>query len=123
MWSDMFAENRPMLALAAALKGRLPRVILSNTNAVHMQYVLRAFPGVRDFDGHVFSHEVGLEKPDPRVYLYTLQRHGLTATRTVFIDDVIANVEGAVAVGLRAIHYQSYVQTRQELVNLGLRSI
>jgi len=120
MWSDMFDANVPMLALAASLKGRVPRVILSNTNAIHMEHVFRAFPAVYDFDGHVFSHEIGLEKPDPRIYQYTLRRHRLTAPRTAFIDDTPANVEAAAAGGLRAIHYQSYDQTRAELASLGL---
>ena len=103
IWCEIFTPIQATLTLAMNLKGKLPRVILSNTNALHMEYVFREFPVIRDFDGHILSHEVGLMKPDPRIYELTLQRYGLTAEQTIFIDDLAANCAGARAVGLQAI--------------------
>lgn len=123
IWSDIFAPIEPMIALARRLKGQVTRLILSNTNALHMDYVLRQFPIVREFEGLVLSHEVGLLKPDPRIYELTLQRFGLRAERAVFIDDIPTNVEGARAVGLHGIHYQNPDQVRLELTKLGVAGI
>ncbi len=123
LWSDMFTPNEPMITLARHLKGRLPRLILSNTNAIHMQFIFARYAFMDEFDGYVFSHEVGVSKPDPRIYERMLRRHRLTARRTVFIDDVPENVAGAQAMGLTAIHYQTAAQTCRELTNLGLTTI
>ena len=120
MWSDMFHPNEPMLALLRSLKGKLPRLVLSNTNAIHMRVVFGRFPQLWDLDGFVFSHEVGCEKPDPRIYRRVLRRYRLVAARAVFIDDLAENVAGARAVGLRAIHYRDAAQTLGELAELGI---
>ena len=105
------------------LKGKLPRIILSNTNALHMEYVFREFPVIRDFDGHILSHEVGLLKPDAAIYELALQRYGLPAAQTVFIDDLEANCAGARAVGLRVIQCKSADQVCRELTRLGIPNI
>ncbi|MBS1836919.1 MAG: HAD family phosphatase [Actinobacteria bacterium] len=55
------------------------------------------------FDDVVDSSAVGLRKPDPRVYELALDRLGLRASEAVFIDDAPGNVEGALAVGMRAV--------------------
>lgn len=120
IWSDMFHPNQPMLDLARSLKGRCPRVLLSNTNAIHMPVIFARFPEIADLDGHVLSHEVGFEKPAPEIYRYALRRHGLEAARTVFIDDLAHNVDGARAVGIRAIHYRDPATTCATLAELGL---
>jgi putative hydrolase of the HAD superfamily len=123
LWSDIFSPNEPMIALARQLKGLVTRVILSNTNAIHMDYVFGKFPIVREVEGLVLSHEVGLLKPDPRIYELALQRFGLRAGRTAFIDDIATNVEGARAAGLHGIHYQNPDQVRLELTNLGIAGV
>ena len=120
MWSDMFHPNEPMLALARSLKGKLPRVLLSNTNAIHMRAIFARFPELGELEGHVLSHEVGYEKPDPRIYQHALRRHRLRASRTVFVDDLAENVAGAQAVGLRAIQYRDAAQTLAALAALGV---
>ena len=123
IWSDIFTPIEPMIALARRLKGQVTRLILSNTNAIHMDYVLKQFSIVREVEGLVLSHEVGLLKPDPRIYKLALQRFGLRAERAVFIDDIPTNVEGARAVGLHGTHYQNPDQVRLELTKLRIAGI
>jgi putative hydrolase of the HAD superfamily len=123
MWSDIFTPIEPMVALAESLKNRLPRLLLSNTNAIHMDYVFEHYPFLRDFDAHILSHEVGLLKPDPSIYRHAVTKHGLAAGRTVFIDDISANAEAARQAGLQAIHFQNFDQARAELTKLGVSPI
>jgi glucose-1-phosphatase len=120
IWSDIFSPNEPMIALARELRGRVRRFVLSNTNAIHIDFVFERFPSIREFEGHVFSHEVGAMKPEARIYKTLLKRFAVEAGRAVFIDDIRANVEGARAVGLHGIHYQGPEQVRQELTKLGI---
>lgn len=55
------------------------------------------------FDDVVDSSEVGMRKPDPRIFELSLERLGVTAGRTAFVDDAPGNVEGARRAGLQAV--------------------
>ncbi|MEI5688218.1 HAD family hydrolase [Sphingomonas kyungheensis] len=59
-------------------------------------------------------------KPDPAIYRLALDRFGLEAARTVFIDDNAANIAGARSVGLIALHFTDAPTLRAELAALGL---
>jgi glucose-1-phosphatase len=123
LWSDIFTPIEPMIALAESLKNRLPRLLLSNTNAIHKDYVFEHYPFLQDFDAHVLSHEVGLLKPDPAIYRHAVNKYGLTPARTVFLDDIAANAEAARHAGMQAIHFQNPDQARAELTKLGVSPI
>ncbi len=122
-WNEGLTPIEPMMELAAQLATRLSRVALSNTNAIHMQYIHEHFPLFQEFDAQVLSHEVGLLKPDPAIFELTLRQCGLEAERTLFIDDLQANVDGARAVGMQAIQFESAEQVRRELTKLGVLTI
>ena len=68
----------------------------------------------------VVSGAEKLVKPDPAIYRLALDRFGLEAGSTVFIDDNAANIEGAREVGLVALHFTGEPKLRRELVELGL---
>ncbi len=68
----------------------------------------------------VVSGTEKLAKPDAAIYRLALDRFGLEAAGTVFIDDNAANIDGALAVGLIALHFTGEPKLRRELVGLGL---
>ena len=123
IWCEIFSPIAPMVALAESLKTRLPRVILSNTNALHIDYIAAQYPWYAGFDAHILSHEIALLKPEAGIYRHALEKCGLQAERTVFIDDLVTNVDGARRVGMTAIHYQSADQVCAELTKLGVSPI
>jgi HAD superfamily hydrolase (TIGR01509 family) len=63
----------------------------------------------------IYSHEVGLAKPDPRIYALTSQRVGVQAQEIVFLDDAERNVATAAAFGFHAILYQNNAQAIAEI--------
>ncbi len=67
------------------------------------------------FDGGIFSGDVQLAKPDPAIYRLLAERHGLEPARTVFIDDMLHNVEAARGLGWRGIQFASAAQLEAEL--------
>ena len=74
------------------------------------------------FDAVVISAEVGMRKPDERIYRHALERvGGPPPEQCVFIDDVRHNVEAARALGMHAVHHTSPDTTLEELRGLGLR--
>ncbi len=59
-------------------------------------------------------------KPDPRIYQLLLSRNGLSAPEAVFIDDLHKNVDGARAVGMAALHFETPAKLRADLAALAL---
>ncbi|WP_457186604.1 HAD-IA family hydrolase [Nocardioides sp. P5_E3] len=89
---DWFAGQRPA-RLAA---------ILSNSGPGARER--ERFHGFEDVtDDIVYSHEVGLAKPDPAAYEIVTQRLGIEAGEVLFLDDVEANVVAARALGWHAV--------------------
>ena len=60
------------------------------------------------FDTVTFSYEVGLRKPDPKIFKLTLERLAVPPSAAIFIDDRPDNVEGAKALGMQAILYEEF---------------
>jgi epoxide hydrolase-like predicted phosphatase len=70
------------------------------------------------FDLMVISAEVGVMKPDPRIFQYALEQFDVTPRETVFIDDFPENVEAARLLGMHAIHFTSPHQAMSKLKQL-----
>ncbi len=67
------------------------------------------------FDDLVISAEVGIVKPDPRIYQLAVERLGVHPDESVFIDDMLINVEAARQQGLSAIQFLDTPQTLADL--------
>lgn len=104
-WQEIFEPIAATHKLVADLHGRIPLYLLSNTNDLHAEYFLKTYPVFSFFDGSVFSHEAGVMKPDAGIYDHAVSKFGLLPGRTLFIDDLLPNVEAARAGGWVAHHY------------------
>ena len=78
---------------------------LSNFSAETFPPTFERFDFLRWLRGMVISGEVGVIKPDPRIYEIMLARFAIDPHRAVYIDDVAANVEGARPFGIHGIHF------------------
>lgn len=67
------------------------------------------------FDEIIISCEVGVVKPDPAIFNLMLDRLGVKADESVFIDDRIKNIDGAKKIGLHTIFFTSREQALEEL--------
>lgn len=72
--------------------------------------------GIEDaFDQVIISSEVGLMKPDPRIFELALRRLEVVPAEAVFVDDFELNVRAAREAGLAAIRFRDSAQVRTEL--------
>ena len=92
---------------------------LSNMPTGSMAYLEQRYDFWDLFDGAVISSRVHYCKPEREIYEHLLNTYDLIANDTVFIDDVAANVEGARAVGMRAIQFVDVEQTERSLRDMG----
>jgi 2-haloacid dehalogenase len=95
-------------------------VALTNWSAETFPAALDRFGILRRFEGIVVSGTERVLKPDPAIFSLTLERYGLIAARTVFIDDVAANVAAARSLGLVGLDFTGAGQLRTDLGRLGL---
>jgi 2-haloacid dehalogenase len=107
--------------IVAELRERgIPLYILSNFSAETFPPAFERFDFLRWFRGMVISGEVGVIKPDPRIYEIMLARFAIDPHRAVYIDDVAANAEAARPFGIHGIHFTTPNALREELVRLAL---
>jgi putative hydrolase of the HAD superfamily len=104
------------LALLASLAARqVPLYCLSNMPPGTFTYLRERFEFWGLFDGIVISGEINMVKPQPEIFEYLLNRHGLVAADTVFIDDHAPNIDAAMALGLHTVLFQNAKQCEAAL--------
>lgn len=79
-------------------------ILLSNTNTIH-SYVWgpQCAEMFALMEKTWFSFDLGMRKPNPEVYAHVLKAMSLNASESLFLDDSVANIEGAKQVGLPGI--------------------
>ena len=108
LWDWYVGElNTGMAAYFQGLRPRYRTAILSNAaEGGHREEERRyGFAGMADV--LVYSYEVGIEKPDQRIYEIACERLGVRPSEVVFLDDLEANVVAARRLGMRAVLFQS----------------
>ena len=122
-WVETLGEVKTdVVALQQALIRNPNYRVLALTNWSHETFPIAQglFPFLADFEGILVSGVEKLAKPDLAIYELLISRYNLVPAETLFIDDSLKNVQGAVAAGLQAIHFLSPAQLRAELTELGV---
>jgi 2-haloacid dehalogenase len=98
----------------------VPLYALSNWSAETYPLAAKRFEFLNLFRGMVISGEVGVIKPDPRIFRILLERHRIEPGKAVYIDDNPRNAEAARAFGIHGIHFTDPAKLRRELEDLRL---
>ncbi|OGO28291.1 MAG: hypothetical protein A2W33_03190 [Chloroflexi bacterium RBG_16_52_11] len=89
--------------------------LLSNAWNDLRDYIETQWKFADAFDEMIISAEIGLAKPDPRIYQYAAARFGIQPDECVLVDDFIENVDGSRSIGMQAIHFKSSSAALEEL--------
>jgi len=121
-WTEMLAGPiAEGVALMEALhQAGVPLYGLTNWSGETFVHVEDNYPFLDRFRDILVSGREGVVKPDPEIYRLLLSRNQLVAEQCVFIDDSRKNADGALAVGMRAIHHVSVDKTADELRAMGM---
>ena len=120
-FADIFTEIPPMIALHTELRQRgVPTYIFSNTNDLAVEHVERNFPFFKNFDGYIYSCEVGAMKPDAKIYAAMEKLCGRSGADIIYLDDRSENVQAGLARGWQAFLHETPEKTRAVVVKLGL---
>jgi putative hydrolase of the HAD superfamily len=126
IYFDALHANEPMLDLMRELRRRGFRMAILTNNVREWEPLWRSkLPLDEIFELIVDSAWVGMRKPDPEIYLLTLERlGGLEPAACLFVDDNQQNVETARELGMRAVQFRSNEQAIPEIRSeLGISNI
>ncbi|MCB5303759.1 glucose-1-phosphatase [Yersinia bercovieri] len=106
-WQAVFVALRPeVIAIMHKLREEGHRVVvLSNTNRLHCNHWPQHYPEVAAAADHMYlSQDLGMRKPEARIYQHVLNAENTPAEQAIFFDDVEANIVAARIEGITAIH-------------------
>ncbi len=121
LYREFFAGNqldRPLADFVRTLRGPYKTALLSNAFDDLRRMVENVWQIADCFDEIIISAEVGMVKPDPRIYHLTLERLGVAPQEAIFVDDKRRNTDAAQKVGLHAIQFQNTEQAKKEIAAL-----
>jgi len=112
--------DEPLVRYLQGLRPQCKTAILSNAWSNARESFTQTFHLDEAVDMFIISSEERLAKPDARIYVLAAQRLGVKPEEAVLVDDFIANIDGARAAGMQAIHYRPGLDVRAELAKLGV---
>jgi len=106
-WCEIFTENKIETSRLLRVKEKVKIYLLSNTNEMHFEYIMKTYPSIAAAHGAVLSCRTGFRKPEKQIYEEALRIAGVRAEESVFVDDRPDNVAAACAVGIKAVVYDN----------------
>jgi glucose-1-phosphatase len=121
IWNSIFTHALVPEALLAGLAARYRLVLLSNTNAIHFEFLQASYPDLLQHFHHlVLSYQVRAVKPRRAIYEAALARAGCPAGECFYTDDVPEYVAAARELGIDAVRFESAGQIARELRSRGI---
>jgi putative hydrolase of the HAD superfamily len=121
LWCDHFSLERRTAALLKKVSRRVPTYLLSNTHALHYDFIKARYAFIKCVRGAALSHELGMRKPEPRIFRAALKLARVNdPAQALFIDDMELNVRGARKAGMQAIRYRGPEDLARRLRDLGV---
>ena len=111
-WTEI---NRSMIGFIEESRSKVEKLaIISNMMRDTLAYMKSHFEWLKIFDEKIYSCEIGINKPDIRIFELCLRSLDISPQACLFVDDSQTNVLGAVKSGMNVIHYKSFAQFLQE---------
>ena len=122
-WNALLVGFRPQsINWVKAHQNQFDTFLYSNTNQIHYDHFIPEFerevadyPFESLFQTPYYSHKMGMRKPDPVSFTYILEKEGLVAGETLFVDDNEPNILAAASVGLKVLHLKPCMMLENEI--------
>lgn len=117
-WCDVFRPMPGMMELFRELSQRYDIGLLSDTDPIHWDYLRNVMPWLQLVARPTLSFELGYLKPHPVMFETAAANCGKTKAECLFIDDFLANVDGARYSGMPGLRFVGPEKLRKDLVGL-----
>ena len=109
--------DRTLVDYLRSLRGNYKTGLISNAWSDLRDFVVREkFDDA--FDKMIISAEVGVAKPEAKIFKIALEQAGVSPNEAVFVDDFYVNIEGCEKVGMQGIHFKDSQSALQQLKQL-----
>ncbi|HEY5442226.1 MAG TPA: HAD-IA family hydrolase [Candidatus Saccharimonadales bacterium] len=110
------ARNQQLINFAQELRSKYKIALLSNIGGDMMGGFFDLSEQEKLFDTVVLSGNVGIAKPDPKIFELVCRRLGVSLEEAVMVDDVLDYIAAARKLGMQGICYEEFDQFKAELV-------
>jgi putative hydrolase of the HAD superfamily len=116
VWNEIFSPHPHSLEIIDSLKNNYRLYLVSNINQMHLEYLQRQFSEYFNYFSYIFlSYEMGLRKPDLRIYERIIDYIKLPAKNIIYTDDRLELIEAAQKLGIDAFVFKSIDSLKEEL--------
>ena len=112
--------DEELLNLIKQLKENYKIGLLSNASNTYLRPILEQHGITNLFDVDIISSEVGLIKPDIKIFELAVKKLGVKHSETVFIDDNSYNTDAAATLGIKTFLYKDLATLKTQLQNIGV---
>ncbi|MBI3252133.1 MAG: HAD family phosphatase [Candidatus Omnitrophica bacterium] len=121
IWNEIFTPNLTVIRLVRRLKKKSRLVLISNTNAMHFEYLRSRYAVLGDFDKCILSYKEKVRKPDERIYRSAIRACKARPHEIFYIDDRSDLTKAAGAMGFQTFTYRNHPRGLvQKMKKLGL---
>lgn len=115
--------DQEIIAFIQSLKNQYKLGLLSNAMDTTRQRLTESYNLMDYFYISIFSFEVKMVKPNPKIFPIILDKLNVAPNEAIFIDDMLENIEAADTLGIKTIHSKSTRKTIESIqILLGIKS-
>ncbi|PNR96315.1 HAD family hydrolase [Petrotoga olearia] len=112
-WKNYLHPITENIEILPKLKENNKLFILSNFHEDAFNYIREKYSFFDIFDGMVISYKEKLLKPEKEIYQLLLNRFNLKPEETIFVDDIVENIQAAEELGIKGILYKDPESLRE----------
>lgn len=120
LWCDVFDPMEGMETVISKLHGKITLGLLSDTDPLHWNYIRQRFSFIAMIEKPTLSFQTGFRKPAKEAFEAAVQNVGVKASKCLYVDDLMENVDGAKKAGLNAVQFTGVEKLRQDLADRGI---
>lgn len=125
LWNTYFRKNAKLnhdvINLAYEIrKNSYTMGIISNIEKITHK-VVEDWHVLDNFEYKFMSYQIGVSKPDPRIYEHAIEQLSFEPYQIIFVDDKESNVDAAKRSGINAIHFTDFSRLKNSLSTFGIK--
>lgn len=104
---DTLELNDNVLDFLRSAQGKYKLALISNDSSGWSRYVREKFQLNKYFDAISISGDIGIKKPDERIFRMTLEKLDVPASDCLYVDDRVKNLKATGLLGMHAVQLNS----------------
>ena len=115
---ESYEVNEKVEQLAEKLKEKWYKIgICSNNFSTRIRELDKKFHFLDNFDIHIFSYEVWVMKPDPKIFQILIDKSGLAPDKIIYSDDKEEKIQWARILWIQTFVFHNFDEFVQDLKN------